>query len=657
MAGAIGVSQGNSSQVASSSHATSAFGIQSPWSQMGGCAISGQLDQPFVPPPPMCPPPESPRNDSKIEVSHTPEGTPIPPLPPPLAPPLLESEFGPITKEMTGAAVRSEWSVWASESPERLEKYIPPLPVMLLTGVDASTRVSDWVALSTPIISSLSPSTGQWWRFVVEDAQRAYAKWLVTSPTQRLGMEPDREGKRYRTGKFSLLEPRALSLLLVALPESVRQDVLNSKSMSCTAVLFKTLCKVQPGSALDKSTMLSYIVNPPVASSPQAALDSIRKWVRTCRRTIEIHAKLPDPSLQLAGLDKISQGVMASMPAILFRVNIFREQRRLDYQPSQEGVDELAQLLLGELEMVTMHAPGNESSQRPPKHPRVAKVVAPDPVTVPDIRDGKGKGKGSRQESVSPKRGGKSKKLCHAFGVAEGGCTYGSKCRFVHDPELAKQERLCFKCGAKGHMSDVCPVEAKAKGNASSAIQEMAAPSAKAKPKGKAKAKAEARKLQEAQEDAGHLNAMGSSPSAVSEALAEATKVLKSIQMSAVQAEPQLRVLRKLSPTSEFGLVDGGASHPLRKAKPGEWEKGIPISVKLAVGPRWGLRMLSTGTLVTKEEVQPTVPLGQLVRTIRHSSRGQLPVVLHNDCPELPLALTLELIAELEQAFVAETQK
>ena len=131
-----------------------------------------------------------------------------------------------------------------------------------------------------------------------------------------------------------------LSILLVALPESVRQDVLNSKAMSCTAVIFKTLCKVQPGSALDKSTMLSYIVNPPVATTPQTALESIRKWIRTCRITVEIHAKLPDPSLQLAGLDKISQSITVTMPAILFRVNIFREQSRLDYQPSQEGVDE-----------------------------------------------------------------------------------------------------------------------------------------------------------------------------------------------------------------------------------------------------------------------------------------------------------------------------
>ena len=212
-------------------------------------------------------------------------------------------------------------------------------------------------------------------------------------------MEPDKEGRRYRTGKFSLLEQRVLSILLVALPESVRQDVLNSKAMSCTAVIFKTLCKV---SALDMSTMLGCIVNPPVASTPQIALESNRKWVRTCRRTVEIHAKLPDPSLQLAGLDKISQNIMATMPAILFRMNIFREQRRLDCQPSQEGVDEFSQLLLGELEMVTLHA-RVESGRRPPKHPRLACVDTPHPDVMPDSREGKGNGKSGSEGGVSQK--------------------------------------------------------------------------------------------------------------------------------------------------------------------------------------------------------------------------------------------------------------
>ena len=127
----------------------------------------------------------------------------------------------------------------------------------------------DWLALTTPIISSLSPSAGIWWRQIVAEAQATYAKWLTTAPTSRLGMEPDKDGLRYRFGRYSLLEQRVLYLLLKAMPEVIRQDVLNHRAMSCTSVLFKALCKVQPRSAMDKSAMLSFIVNPRAAQTVQ----------------------------------------------------------------------------------------------------------------------------------------------------------------------------------------------------------------------------------------------------------------------------------------------------------------------------------------------------------------------------------------------------
>ena len=324
---------------------------------------------------------------------------------------------------------------------------------------------------------------------MIQQAEGAYAKWLVTSPTQRLGMGPDKEELQYRTGKYSLLEQRVLSLLLAAIPEVVRQDVLNSRAMSCTAVMFKTFCKVQPGSALDKSTMLSYIVNPPTANSPQAALDSVRKWVRTCRRTVEIHAQLPDPSLQLAGVDKIMQGVLATVPQVAFRMNIFREQKRLDYQPSQVGVDELAQLLIGELELITLHAPG---TQRPPKQPRLNKAAAEeDPVLASLQEQGeafKGKGKGQVKQSqdspTSPSSPEKPKKPCFLFGQGASGCTCGLKCRFQHDVEQTKKEGRCQVCGLKGHQNGKCPPVSGAP-----VPESPGSPSAQTGAKGKAKGK------------------------------------------------------------------------------------------------------------------------------------------------------------------------
>ena len=58
------------------------------------------------------------------------------------------------------------------------------------------------------------------------------------------------------------------------------------------------------------------------------------------------------------------------MPAVLFRVNTHRESHRLDYNPTQGGVDQLALLLISELEWTTLHAPDLESQGRPPKAPK-----------------------------------------------------------------------------------------------------------------------------------------------------------------------------------------------------------------------------------------------------------------------------------------------
>ena len=54
-------------------------------------------------------------------------------------------------------------------------------------------------------------------------------------------MEPDKDGLRYRYGRHSLLEQRVLSTMLKAMPESIRQDVWNHRTMSGTSVLFKAL--------------------------------------------------------------------------------------------------------------------------------------------------------------------------------------------------------------------------------------------------------------------------------------------------------------------------------------------------------------------------------------------------------------------------------
>ena len=144
--------------------------------------------------------------------------------------------------------------------PECLERHAPDLPLLKMEHIDPSAVVSDWLAESAPIVCSLSPSAGDYWRTIVRSAEEAYAGWLRAAPTARIGLTPDLKGDRFRSGKYALLEQRVVIMLLKALPAEVKQDAITARTVSATALIFCALCRLQPGSAADKSSMLSFVV-------------------------------------------------------------------------------------------------------------------------------------------------------------------------------------------------------------------------------------------------------------------------------------------------------------------------------------------------------------------------------------------------------------
>ena len=65
-------------------------------------------------------------------------------------------------------------------------------------------------------------------------------------------------------------------------------------------------------------------------------------------RAVEVGVSLPDPSLQVRGLDKLQP---PNLPASSeFRLQTLRTQSLLDQVPSQDAVHEYAELLLAECE-------------------------------------------------------------------------------------------------------------------------------------------------------------------------------------------------------------------------------------------------------------------------------------------------------------------
>jgi hypothetical protein len=114
------------------------------------------------------------------------------------------------------------------------------------------------------------------------------------------------------------------------------------------------------------------------------------------------------------------------------------------------------------------------------------------------------------------------------------------------------------------------------------------------------------------------------------------------------------------SETIETGLLDGGATNPLRKGSKEEIEAATLVDVELATGSVQLYQNMSTGVLLSPTEVEPIVPLrgvvalGYKIRwdsrgcVISHPEVGRISCWLRNGCPVVRKQHALQLIKEIE---------
>ena len=109
-----------------------------------------------------------------------------------------------------------------------------------------------------------------------------------------------------------------------------------------------------------------------------------------------------------------------------------------------------------------------------------------------------------------------------------------------------------------------------------------------------------------------------------------------------------------------YGLIDGGATNPLREGESSELESATPVMVQLATGEA-ELWMSRTGVILANFPVLPIVPMGVLTNELHcevhwqggecrvyHPTRGWLHVTMLDNCPHLSRQETLSLITEVE---------
>ncbi|CAE7355869.1 RE2, partial [Symbiodinium sp. KB8] len=169
----------------------------------------------------------------------------------------------------------------------------------------------------------------------------------------------------------------------------------------------------------------------------------------------------------------------------------------------------------------------------------------------------------------------------------------------------------------------------------------------------------------------------------IREVLADVGRVLKSMTATSlkkleVNVNPEMRAeddyeideaqIKNVKTQEPDGLLDSGASHPMRQASHQEYANSAPVRVTLAGEDEKILRQNSKGTILVQEEnsrVQPIVPLGAIIEDLgytlhwtptklrlTHPEKGMIRVRVNNHCPEVAACDALAMIHELEMKQV-----
>lgn len=105
---------------------------------------------------------------------------------------------------------------------------------------------------------------------------------------------------------------------MAALPEQLREEVITAKEVSTLGILTKAMVQYQPGGLSERASILTALESPSEASSVSAATIALRKWIRWRRRAIEVGVSIPDATILVKGLGKLTRKVMTIHPDLSF---------------------------------------------------------------------------------------------------------------------------------------------------------------------------------------------------------------------------------------------------------------------------------------------------------------------------------------------------
>ena len=461
------------------------------------------------------------------------------------------------------------------------------------------------------------------------------------------------------------LERRASTMLLQAVPEAQREELVSAKRLTALKVVCHLLMTYQPGGLAEKEVILSNLENPPEAVTVPEALQSLRRWARR-RRASELAVTEPDPYLLLKGLARIVKKPLEGNKELAFRVGLARNNLQVDSNPTARSVGALATHLTAELEQIAHLDPNTGMPKKlasPPREQSTQKV---------DVRLKKMEGRDSREAGGGSKGEGKGKdarsgETCRFF-LTDQGCKKGEDCQWAHQVD---DQKRCWNCGGRDHFADKCtrPSFRNPEGHRGSKGEGKGARSLKRKeddsPDGKKEKEDEKPKKEDevAESGKGQVIRMLRKITKDGEDQKETKISQLQKQLDELKSVKVLRLAR-IQEGGARGLLDSGATHPLRGRREGEKMKGYKeVTVSLAGGKEANLHVTKEGIMVAKNPgTEPIVPMGMVVDLlscrvawdedevcVMHLRKGKLEVVLKGGCPEISKEDALMLIEEIEE--------
>ncbi|CAE7666959.1 GIP, partial [Symbiodinium necroappetens] len=308
----------------------------------------------------------------------------------------------------------------------------------------------DWLYLVEQQVGSLAAGASTWWTGMLEAAMQAYSAYQAATPIQRLTVKAELPFE-WEDEKYSKLEKRVAALMLGALPQQMKEEMVSYRVRRVHQQLFRLLINYQPGGSTDRALVLAQLEAKEVSADPGEVVAALRKWFRWLQRARDLQLSLPDPSVQIRSLTILVKRLAEKNPDLQFKISLAKTELRVESRPSQETALKFFQHLLAEIEQMGPSRSINRGNN-------TASAAATSTTPAGDPRTKSAHATPTREMPTSPKEGkGDGKGNPCKWFLSEQGCGRGRSCKFLHDwTQVVKAER-CLVCGSKLHKVRDCP--------------------------------------------------------------------------------------------------------------------------------------------------------------------------------------------------------